>query len=214
MKNISKNNFKCLDNCHPPNEIFIHPQTKKKITNTTKNYICSVAQYTKDDKEYYIDECKIQPIFLLTSISFLQSYYKIYSLEDLLLWLDNNKNLYFKTKERIFNISFLWYINELIFIDNRIIEFISEICIFYFDIIYNKIKHLFPTYDNNTEELEKIIKSKYIGKAKIEIFFTEFIKNNKNIIKYSNEYKNSLINKSNISLFIVDEIIKFILNKI
>jgi len=211
MNIITKNNYKCLDVCHPPNEIFIHPQTKKKITNTTKNYICSVNQYIKDDVEYYIDECKIQPVLLLTSINFLNKYYQIYSLENLLIWIDNNKNLYFKTKERIFIIGFIWYINELVFIDNRIFEFISDICMFYFDIIYNKTKHLF-TNNNNIDEIYKLIKSKYIGKAKIEIFFTEFIKNNKHIIiEYSKIYKKTKINKFNIALFIIDEIIKFII---
>jgi|UniRef100_A0A6C0DZJ0 hypothetical protein len=203
---LSKNNLKCLDKCHPPRETFIHPQTKKNITNNQKEYICSVSQYVKDNKKYYTDECKEIPRNknILNSKIIINSYYKIYSMEDLLLWLDNNKELNLDTKIRIFNLGFMAYFEELVFIDNRMIDFISLICLYYIDKITKKI----PQIDNN------IIKSRYIGKAKLETFFTSFIKNNKNIIiEKSKEYKITNINNLNLALFIIDKITDYIIEQ-
>jgi len=206
MGELSKNNLKCLDKCHPPRETFIHPQTKKNITNNQKEYICSVSQYVKDNEKYYTDECKEIPRnkYYYNSKVILTSYYKIYSMEDLLLWLDNNKELSLDTKIRIFNFGFMAYFEELVFIDNRLIDFISLICLYYIDKIIKKIPHI----DNN------IIKSRYIGKAKLETFFTSFIKNNKNIInEKSNEYKRTNINNFSLALFIIDKITDYIIEQ-
>jgi hypothetical protein len=207
MGELSKNNLKCLDECHPPRETFIHPQTKKNITNNNKiDYICSVSKYVKDNQKYYTDECKAirRTKNNLNSKIILNSYYKIYSMEDLLLLLDNNKELFLDTKIRVFNLGFIAYFEELVFIDNRLIDFISLICLYYIDKIIKKIPHI----DNN------IIKTRYIGKKKLETFFTSFIKNNKNIIiEKSKEYKITNINNFNLALFIIDKITDYIIEQ-
>ena len=205
MGELSKNNLKCLDKCHPPRGTFIHPQTKKTITNDTKEYICSVSQYVKDNKEYYTDECiKNNRNIIYNSNAILTSYYKIYSMEDLLLWFDNNKELSPDTKIRIFNAGFMAYFEELVFIDNRLIDFVSLICLYYI----NKISKKTINIDNN------LIKSRYIGKAKIETFFTNFIKNNKTIIsEKSNTYKRTKNNSFNLALFIIDKITDYIIEQ-
>jgi len=211
MGELSKNNLKCLDNCHPPKETFIHPQTKKSITNNTKNNICSVSYYIKNDKEYYTDECIISQTKLLTSLIILNNYYNIYSMDDLLTVLDSVEKP-FDTKVRLFNIGFLEYFDKLVFIDNRLCDFISLICANYIDKICKETIHI--SENNNIDTHINYINSMYIGKAKIEFFFTDFIKNNKSIInERASEYKQRKGNTFNLALFIVDAMIKFIIKR-
>ena len=246
---ISKEGKQCISPCYFKNTKIIHPTTLDEIKSTNLDF-CAVNPYIAYDpklehnsiiiadpcsmpttKEIEINEIMrenmLAPQFPFSSEYFVKIYYKIYDLNDFLKWLDENKNIPYVTKERVFNNSIVVYGDDLNIVDHRLVYFINEMMIKYLPKIYRSIKHYFTiendrvkltqrvaslTHTNknehkyNKEQISAIrnhIKNLFFGSDNIHKFMSK-------IIRY---YKEDIINRHS-SEILVRHMIDYIIKKI
>ena len=229
---ISKNKFQCRGPCYYPGTSITHPQTLSQIT--YKEPFCPIDQQIIDDEIIYLDKCEpptndkmthfeyienqmLNPIFEFSPQYFTKIIYKILSLEDFLTWLDENKSLPFRSKERVFNNGVYVFYNDISVIDARLVDFIMEILSENIVIIYRSLEKYIEIKNknitlaknqinrsNSDKKVFKIkmnyLKKKLLTKENIENFLAKFIK------FYKDKMKN--INLSNHIVFLVTEYIK------
>lgn len=225
MKSI--NNRECLGPCHEANTYSIHPITLDHVIDKKNNY-CAVEEYydEKTKKNKNIDICieknkdvKIKDLNrqFLDCEKFLKLYYKIYSFEDGVNWIFENKLTPILTRIRIIECCWDAFGKEFNVIDSRVAElyvevikkkYINEIVnylIYYIKIKNNKIFLEKPDLENTSKdfkikEKQKFIIEKFINKDEI----------NKFLIKYSDKYKDRLSNTdeviSDLSIYIENKI--------
>lgn len=230
---ISKNKHQCVGNCYKPKTWIVHPITLEHVTDIVDPF-CPVRQWKYADKNGNIikkitDKCNnninikeeqtpkelelniLTPTIDFSCNDFLKIYYKIYSLEDALQWIEKNNHVPYFTKKRIIDCALKSHGFSNI-IDDRLINF-------YIDILKRKLigklyRRIGPYIIINKDKV-------YLGKStnkgdtddikiiKINYIIEKFIiyKNvHKVIIEYLEYYKNEE------SISHTDNIIKEFLN--
>jgi hypothetical protein len=222
---ISVNNQQCIGPCYYSNTMIIHPHTLDAVRNADYHF-CPVNTFpyknpiTKEITLETIDKCIaptaretqmdeilseniIVPQFRFSSDYFVKVYYNIFSLEDLLKWIDGHKNDPYKTKERVFNNGMVVYGDQLTIIDHRLVYFVNEIMLKYLPKIYRHLKDYIFVVNNkvelinfdpdkekenntsitNTKEtndnislVRAYIKSKFLGIDNIHQFMSKFVR--------------------------------------
>lgn len=164
----------CIGPCYPSNVYARHPQTLSHITADTN--FCPVTPFiTKDpytgkntvadydkcnvptNQDEYVDDLYINlvfPSFHFTSEYFLKEYYKIYNLEDLLIWFDTHLMDPFFSRKRIFEAGMIAYGDEIQVIDHRLVTIVNEIIEDLMFEVYFEIKQ-YLTVKNNVIMLTK-----------------------------------------------------------
>ncbi len=200
---ISKNNRQCIGPCYNPNKFIIHPINLTFVTGPKDKPFCPTNNYevNENGKKYkssvdvcfketdYINNNQIQMDILNPMINFdhelfLASYYNILTYENLIDWLDKNKNSPINTKLRIIECSWKAFKDKIYFIDLFIIEIYMEYFIENINIFYNKLH-------------------KYIDIEKDKLSFKKTnIDIKTNIIERINFLKDKLLNTDEISKFL------------
>lgn len=159
----SVNGRQCIGPCYDKDTWIVHPLTLEQTKNIDYPFCPINKTVEKKDgktKEMYIDECymptesgtysqrELEMNILLPSIdfscdNFLKIYYNIYTLDELFVWLNSNKNKPLRTRERIVECSWSSYWKSMDTLDNRFIDF-------YIEMIKQKwIKYVYPIIDKN-----------------------------------------------------------------
>jgi hypothetical protein len=226
MKSI--NNRDCLGPCYDANTFSIHPITLDHITDK-KNKYCAVEEYydEKSKKNKNTDVCidsknkekKIKEIDLnrqfLDCEKFLKIYYKIYSFEEGVNWIYENKYSPVLTRIRIIECCWQVFGKDFNLIDMRVPElYVEVIKKIYMNQIYNNLNNYIKIENNkiyfgkkeqennNNKKKEKIkfLEEKLINKEEI----------NKFLIKYTDKYRERLDNTNEVIL----DLIIYLENKI
>lgn len=240
----SANGQQCIGPCYYSNTKIIHPITLEEISEVNHNF-CPVNTfiytnqrtgksklsnidvcYVPTARETYMDDVMrdnvIAPQFNFTSEYFVKIYYKINNLEDLLKWLDENKNDPYRTKERVFDNSMVVYGEHLNIIDHRLVYFINSLMLAQLPRIYRHIKQYFLITNNmikltnqednsnnihhTKEEISTIknyIKDKFLGIDNSHQFMSKFIR-----------YYKSELTERHISNKLVNHMIDYIIKRI
>lgn len=241
----SVHNQQCIGPCYHSNTKIIHPLTLDEIIEVNHPF-CPVHPFSYADPEtgkerlvnfdkcfvptakdiemdYILKDNVITPQFSFSSKYFVKVYYKIASLEDMLKWLDKNKQSPYKTKERVFNNGMVAYGKDMMIIDHRIVFFVRDIMItnlpklyrhlkIYFSVSKNSIDLANPGSELYTEISEdsktikmvrQYIKEKFLGDDSIHQFMSKFVR----------YYKDELIDR-HISDTLVQHMIDYITKRI
>jgi hypothetical protein len=234
----SINKKQCLGPCYYPKTSIIHPTTLTVVTNTDP--FCPVDQWTfKNDSgeeiEQITDKCLeptenkninsdeieiniLTPYFDFNSGQFLKIYYNIFSFDDAINWMENNKTEPILTKIRIINSSLITFGQEIDIFDSRLVDFIIEVIKKKkINQIYEKI-HNYISFDkdniflkkNNINKKEKYVErinylsQMFVNKDEITKFLIDYFSQNKKIWE----------NIENHIELITIHLIEYILNKI
>lgn len=217
----SKSGKECVSGCFFGEQAKIHPHTQEYTYNDgepfcfTRPYLDALGNRRIHDDCFVIsngikneDQDQpnlIDPSFNVTYLHFLRMYYKIMNLEDALEWVQKNNRLSIYTRKRVFEAAIITYRKEMQIIDDRMINFYTEIIkrIWYVDIyklinrfivigketIYFEIKDppqyvnpLYPPYQLCNIETDTLLKEKYnfiiskvVTPSIIYDFLSEFI---------------------------------------
>ena len=242
----SRNNFQCLGPCYEPGTFIIHPTTLEHVTDF-KNPFCPVNEWehinpTTGKKELAIHDTCFKPTdttkisskevemnIILPKIDFncnhfLKIYYKIYSMEGMMDWLDKNGHLPYYTIRRIMDCAWKSYGMDNYIVDDRIILYYVKIAkTRWIHNIYKKIgkyvkftdeKIQFSSKESEMAEnsIEKInfIVDKLINPSTMSKFLTKYVefysnntdtqmqsdsKNTTNVINEDNEISHTDIIK-------------------
>jgi hypothetical protein len=167
---ISVHKQQCIGPCYYSDSRIIHPLTLEEIKGVEHNF-CPTNTFvftdpkTKKNQLSIIDKCivptaretrmddilrdfVIVPQLYFSSDYFVKVYYKIYSLEEFLTWLDSHKTDPFKTKERVFNNCMVVYGDQLNIIDHRIVYFINELMLKNLPRLYRHLNKFFSIKDD------------------------------------------------------------------
>jgi hypothetical protein len=160
----SKNNFQCLGPCYNPKTMIIHPTQLEYVTDHLRPF-CPVNEWefkdpaTGDKEEMITDVClnptkgentsksELEMNILIPQTDFnfehfLKIYYEIFSFEDSMKWMNENKHSPIRTKMRIINASLEIYGKNIEIFDDVFIDFFIE---------YIKTKEIKKIYDKNNE---------------------------------------------------------------
>lgn len=182
--------------------VYVDPQTKKTMLSTIDRCVAPTAHETQMNSTLW--ENVIAPQFQFSSDYFVKVYYKIFSLEDLLKWLDEHKTDPYKTKERVFNNSMAVYGDQITIIDHRLVNFVNDIMNANLPKLYRALKHYIhvvdgvvkivdpnsnKSSDENTDDEDitfssretialarSYIKTKFLGMDNISQFMSKFIR--------------------------------------
>lgn len=166
MENIkrypkSKNNYQCVGPCYPPGTMVVHPTQLEFVTESPLPF-CPIAEiFTEDPKtgetiKKSTDTCYnptekndinksqlelniLTPHIDFNSEHFLKIYYKIFSFDSALNWIDENKHCPLGTKTRIINCTLEVYNDNIELFDIRFSNFFIE---------YLKVKKIKKIYEN------------------------------------------------------------------
>lgn len=212
---ISVHGQQCIGPCYYSNTRIIHPLTLDEIEGIDHNF-CPVTTFIYTDKRTgksrftSIDNCYIPtaretrmdnilrdnviaPQFLFSSEYFVKMYYKINNLEDLLSWLDQNKTLPYKTKERVFDNSMATYGDQINMVDHRLTYYIDSVMVHFLPNLYRHLKKFFVVENNsvsvvNPDEnmfehkkqdiklVREYIKKKFLGNDNVGVFLSKCIR--------------------------------------
>lgn len=221
----------------------IYPQIITDKSTGNNNIIQFSKCYPPTTISGYIDELSlIVPTFEFNSEYFVKVYYKINSLDDMLKWLDKNKNSPYKTKKRVFDNGMIVYGNDLKIIDHRLIYYVNEIMNVNISKIYRHIKDYFKIvgdyvelvdvdnyHSDNDNKLNKVdnkiddrVDNNKIDNTQYKIkLVRSYIKNNffgnDNIQDFLSKfirYYHDKLNEKNISDIFVKYMIEYIIKRI
>ena len=241
----STNGLQCVGPCYYSKTKIIHPLTLEELAGIPHNF-CPVNTFvytsktgqnmfsnfdrcfvpTANDNDIQNDELfresVMAPQFIFSSEFFVKIYYKINSIDELLKWLNDNKDDPYRTKERVFNNSMVAYGKDLNIADLRLVNFINEVMIANLAKIYRHLKkYLIIEKDtvrlinpkerngDDTELLEVVqvyrnyIKDKFLGTDNVHQFMSKFLR----------YYKDELSNRY-ISDVLVNHFIDYITKRI
>lgn len=214
----SKNNFQCLGPCYYAGTQIVHPITLEIVTNTGFPF-CAVNKWMYEDPktgkqtEQIVDVCynpthktsdelssaeinMLLPYVEFDIEQFLKIFYKIYSFEDGITWIESNKSKPILSRIRILRCILKIYGKDVEIIDNRIVDFFIDIVkLTYVKQLYNNlskyVKHekgeFYLTERNNNEienkdietlKLNYILKT-FINSDEIHKFLMRYIRNRK-----------------------------------
>jgi len=250
-KNINKeqypkstNGLQCVGPCYHSKTRIIHPLTLDELAGIPHNF-CPVNTFvyttksghdmfstfdrcfvpTANDKNVHNDdlfrESVMSPQFIFSSTFFVKIYYKINSIDDLLNWLNDNKDDPHKTKIRVFDNGMVAYGNDLNIADLRLVTFVNDLMIVNMAKIYRHIKK-YLMIENDTVHLidenqrvngiessdalhayRNYIKEKFLGTDNVHQFMSKFLR----------YYKNDITNRY-ISDVLVNHFIDYVIKRI
>lgn len=191
----SRKGRQCIGPCYPPKKWVIHPITLEYYTHKALPF-CPTETWIDPDtkKPYNIDECVkpskhidnatiemniIMPKIHFTSKRFLKIYYKIYSFDSALVWINENRNKSIYTKLRILNSAWKAYGTQDVINEQLINVYMYIIKKFWIKKIY--------TYLNS-----------YIQVNNKKIYFKKVSPSNKNKIEKINFIMKKLVTKNSI----------------
>lgn len=179
MENIkkypkSKNNYQCVGPCYPAGTMVVHPTQLEFVTEGPLPF-CPIDEimytdnksgetYRKSTDTCYnpvekdnVDKTQLElniltPYIDFNSEQFLKIYYKIFSFDEAVDWIDDNKHVPMGTKIRILNCAIEAFNKTIELFDMRFCNFFMEF------IKLKKIKLLYGTinknigFDKNTKE--------------------------------------------------------------
>lgn len=184
----STNGLQCVGPCYYSKTRIIHPLTLEELAGIPHNF-CPVNTFvytsktgqnrfsnfdrcfvpTANDNDIHNDELfresVMAPQFIFSSDFFVKIYYKINTIDDLLKWLNDNKDDPYKTKERVFNNSMVAYGKDLNIADLRLVNFINDVMIANLTKIYKQLKK-YLMIDNDVVKLVDP-KKKYIDESEL-----------------------------------------------
>ena len=163
-----------------------------------------------------IDYMIIKPIHF-SSKYFITKYYNILNLNDLLEWIQNNTDLPYQTKKRVFEHGMIIYGSKLNIFDNRLLIFIKSIFNNNIMQIYNNInKYIIVKnesisitnikqqhIDTDIDNIVYYIKTIILSDKNINLFTIKFIK-----------YYNSILNQPDLVQNILNKFIEYTKKKI
>lgn len=255
MENIkrypkSKNNYQCVGPCYPPGTMVIHPTQLEFVTEGPLPF-CPIDEifhedaktgevikkstdtcYNPTEKEN-IDKSQLELNILTPQIDFnaehfLKIYYKIFSFDGAVDWIDDNQHVPIGTKIRIVNCALESFSNMIELFDIRFCNFFIE----FFKL--KKIKELYlhinknigsdneniliidsknnnlDLHDKSVERINFIIQT-FINKEEIIKFLQKFFKKNLNKLSTSSDHLNLMAN--DLILYIANKIDTTIENK-
>jgi hypothetical protein len=240
----SKHNFQCLGPCYYAGTKIRHPITLQIVTNQDNFPFCAVSKWTTTDpktgnqRDELIDGCynpvhmtsdelinaeinMLLPLVEFNVEQFLKMFYKIFSFEDGIAWIESNKHKPFLTKVRILRCILKVYGKDIEIIDNRIVDFFIEIIKFTFakELYTNLSKYVKYTNnefylsesDNNNIEIKDIetLKLNYLLKTfvnsdEIHKFLMRYIRNRKDNWNDINDHINNAL--SDLIIYIENKI--------
>jgi hypothetical protein len=224
----SKNNFQCLAPCYYPGTMVIHPTQLEFVTEGPLPF-CPVDEWKYVDaksgetRSKSTDTCYnptekdttstsqldlniLTPYIDFNSEQFLKIYYKIFSFDDAIDWIDNNKHVPIGTKIRIINCALKAFKSSIELFDMRFCDFFIDfiksqhmkslylkICnnvgidektneIFLID----KQNNTLGVHDKSIERTNYIIKT-FINKEEITKFLQKYFKQQKKENEPTNE---------------------------
>ena len=242
--NITENKFsnsdiigiKCIGPCYDKmSKNIINPLNLVRYKNSTVN-LCPTFPFIYNDTIENFAPCgeptktkqdifsMVLPTIGISSEYFIYIYYNIKNLEDLLNWLDNNTNLPYRTKERVFNNGMVEYGNDIKIIDHRFVDHISYLLHYNLHKIYIPIREYIKVNKNNIELLNPIYidkKDRYVDNKNTIQLIRHYIKDKflnhefiyKYVIKFVKYYKTNLTDKYITDILVtnmIDYIIKCI----
>lgn len=181
---ISVNSQQCIGPCYYSGTQMIHPLTLDEIKNKPYNF-CPVKSFVKYDPETkknsisIIDKCYVPtarattaddltyynvaaPQMHFSSDYFIKIYYKIFTIEEFLYWLDTHKNDPYRTRQRVFDNCMVVFGNKINIIDHRMIEYINEIMIHNLQKLYDALSiYININTDDGIITLMNIVNNKY-----------------------------------------------------
>ena len=225
---ISKNGIKCIGPCYEKGKTFTHPELLIKIKND-KNNLCPTNKFIDENNEVNItDLCNkpsteiqkynlglfaITPTINFNGNYFLRIYYNIFSLDDAILWINNNKHLPKKTINRILNLSIIEFLKDESLIDSRLIDILLNFFTKNINTVYFKLKNYISIKNNNInftkkknknisnidilkekEIIEKFLKKKIFNENYINKFITKYVKNKKTNWKNNQNHLITILN--------------------
>lgn len=214
----SSNGYQCLTPCYKAGIFAIHPITLNQITDPA-NPFCLIEgveetnKITGEIETKYTDKCfnpvdekitnkyelsmnMITPKIGFTDENFLKIYYKIYSFENALEWLNENINSPFYTKQRILDCSWkIWGFNTYSIDDRLILFYLDLFKNNWFNNVFLSLKKYFE--NKNKDEIKNIINKKLLNYENLSKFFDEYIekqaKIKDEILSHTNNIKNLFI---------------------
>lgn len=257
MENIkkypkSKNNYQCIGPCYPPDTMVIHPTQLDFVTEGPLPF-CPIEaifyedQKTGEKKQKSTDTCYnptekdnieksqlelniLTPQVDFNSEQFLKIYYKIFSFDEAIDWIDNNQHTPIGTKIRIINCAIEAYSGTIELFDlrfsNFFIDFIklkktkelySQI---HKNIGVDKNENVFIVDEKNNElelrdkSVERInyIIQTFVNKEEITKFLQKFFKSNSISTVSFGEYLNLMA--SDLIIYISNKISATLNNKL
>lgn len=230
---ISKEGHQCISTC-TKNKYITNPLFMIQSKPVVDKYGCATMpypSYTDDKRIEYFDQCDIEdskyeeniistliPSFDIFGNVFIKTYYNINSLEEFLKWFDDNNELLYETKKRVFNNGMYIYGKDIIILDHRFVSHITYILEYNIHKIYKSIRK-YINIDNNNITLIKPKKNIDINDDKktiklIRIYIKKQFLNNKFIYKYLSKflqhYKKNLTD-INLTDTIINNMIEYII---
>ncbi len=147
-----KNDQQCIGPCYKANKWIIHPITLDYVTNENVPF-CPTNIWGDGDAELKIDECNfvtgeddqvaLEMNILMPNISFgpemfLKIYYKIYSFENAIAWIELNKHVPLFTRIRVMDSAWRAYGRSVDVITDAVVQLYIEM------IRKNWIRYLYP----------------------------------------------------------------------
>lgn len=254
MENIkrypkSKNNYQCVGPCYPPGTMVVHPTQLEFVTEGPAPF-CPIDEIFYEDpksgetikkstdtcynpiEKENIDKSQLElniltPQIDFNSEQFLKIYYKVFSFDDAVDWIDNNQHVPLGTKVRIINCAIEAFGKNIELFDLRF-------CNFFINYVkLKKIKMLYSQtheninvdpntgeiyiatnklgiHDKSVERINYIIKT-FITKEEITKFLQKFFKKNSNHLGYAEDHLNKMAN--DLIIYITNKINATIENK-
>jgi hypothetical protein len=214
---VSVKNQQCIGPCYYKGTKAIHPMTLEVIENNYHNF-CPVSSFLYKDENtgktdtYIADICLVptaketllddymkqnvmNPKIEFSSDFFMKIYYNINTLDELLNWLESNRNNPYLTKKRVFDNGCVIHGDKINVVDQRIVMHIDDIMNYNIDKIYNDVKkflkidgekvilssdlsnYVTNNIDaNNMKKMKNFIKDKFLGYDNINKFMSKFLR--------------------------------------
>lgn len=247
MENIkrypkSKNNYQCVGPCYPPGTMVVHPTQLEFVTEGPLPF-CPIDEIFYEDpksgetikkstdtcynpiEKENIDKSQLElniltPQIDFNSEQFLKIYYKVFSFDGAVDWVDNNQHVPIGTKVRIINCAIEAFGKNIELFDLRFCNFfinyvkLKKIKMLYSQIHENiNVDHttgdifIAPNklgiHDKSIERTNYIIQT-FINKEEITKFLQKFFKKNSNNLGQAEDHLNKMAN----------DLIIYIINKI
>jgi hypothetical protein len=240
MENIkrypkSKNNYQCVGPCYPPGTMVVHPTQLEFVTEGPLPF-CPIDEILYEDaktgeilrkstdtcynptEKDNIDKTQLEVNILIPHIDFnaeqfLKIYYKIFSFDGAVDWIDNNQHVPMGTKVRVINCAIEAFGDTMELFDIRFCNFfidyvkLKKIKTLYSQIhenigidektgdilIVDKQSNKLGLFDKSVERINYIIKT-FINKEEITKFLQKYFKKSPDHLSFEDNHLNKMSN--------------------
>lgn len=218
---IAKNGIQCVGPCYPANVGYTHPETGRFIRDDTANCpilptlsIKNGVRVVRVNADCYYKKGNDQEIRVdvdlgmnLQYSQFLKLYYKIYTFDDALLWIDKNKGAQLETKERIIDSAIITFKSNIQVIDDSLVNLYIEIISgLWFNDLYRMLNEFIIIEDGLIKF--KIISEDDIKRKKDNLFSKDVIQNDSDAKIKTDLIKQNFVNVNFVHSFLKKVIIK------